>query len=96
MISYCSALFHHEDEADYSLVSYEARIHFFDLFGAKHGYSKSCTVCPPGTKVSPDQSFCVKCPNGTYSTNGSVDCKRCPEGYFANKVGYPCYWKSEK
>ena len=68
------------------MVSYEARIHYVDIFGASDGVAKACTLCPPGTKVSDDKSFCVKCPNGTFSNNGSTECKPCEKGYFADKV----------
>lgn len=81
------ALFHHEDEGNYSLLSYEARIHRIDIFGAKSGSAKSCIKCTAGTYLTNDGGFCRKCPNGTYSNEGSTHCTRCPGNMFADKEG---------
>ena len=80
-------LFHHEDEGNYSLLSYEARIYHFDITGAKDGSAKECVRCPAGEYLTHTGAFCMKCPNGTFSLEGSTKCTHCPEGSFADKEG---------
>lgn len=80
------AVFHHEDEANFSMLSYEARIHHVEITGAPHGSARQCVRCAPGTRVSEDGAFCVKCPPGFYSKGGTPKCTQCPAGTFSNKV----------
>lgn len=80
-----SALFHHEDEANISFVSYEARIHYVHILGAVQGSSKACVECPAGTKA--EKNLCVECPVGTYSRIGSIACTPCPNGSFSDVEG---------
>ena len=79
-------VFHHEDEANFSMLSYEARIHHVEITGSPFGSARGCVRCAPGTMVSPNGAFCVKCTPGTYSTGGTSSCTQCPAGTFSNKV----------
>ena len=84
---YFRVLFHHEDEGNYSLLSYEARIYHFDITGAKDGSAKECIRCPAGEYLTKTGAFCNKCSKGTYSKEGSTSCLNCSEGYFSDKEG---------
>lgn len=78
-------LFHQEDEANYSLVSYEARIYYADIYGAEDGSARGCTKCKPGTQLAKGGRYCTKCPVGTYN-NDTANCIPCPENHFADEV----------
>ena len=83
------AIFHHEDEGNYSLLSYEARVHDFEIIGANKGSAKKCVKCVAGTFLDHNGAYCQKCPNGTYSDDGQTECTRCKDGWFADKEGSP-------
>ena len=87
LFSHFRSLFHHEDEGNYSLLSYEARVYHFDVTGAKQGSAQKCVKCPAGEYLTKSGAFCLKCPVGKYSTEGSTKCLECPENTFSDKEG---------